>query len=999
MTLRRFGVAAIVWAWLAWLPATVHAQSAIAGVIKDTSGSVMPGVNVEAASPALIERMRAVVSDEHGEYKIVDLRPGTYSIIFTLTGFSTFKRDGIELPGNFTATVNAELRVGSLEETITVAAPSPVVDVQSTAKAQVISRDLLDSIPTGRSAQSIAQLVPSVTLSAPDVGGSRALTQTFLSVHAMGAQQTVVMLDGMQMNGFCNDGGVQSYANTQNYEEMVFQTSGAGADVSGGGARQNMIPKRGGNELHGSFAAMGSTGGWVSDNLTQDLINRGLTVPNKLSSAYDYEGGIGGKIVRDKLWFFGAARFISQNNYVADTFSPDGSQGIDDQWIRSGQLRLTWQASPRNQITAYNDRVFKYLGHSMVAGDDPATAAQRWPPSPLYMQTQVKWTSTLSNKLLIEAGVTNYMDYRQTRYEPGVQQLYGSPEWLAGANRTDTSRTTSRVASAAGSLIVEPVRRYGVVNVSYVTGSHSVKIGVQDSRGRQRFGNDFNADLRQIYQNGVPVSVIIQNTPVRYQDNVDADLGLYGQDSWTMKHLTLNYGLRWEYFKSSIPAERTTPGRFMPDRAYNGDTMPVWKTLSPRFGLVYDLFGDAKTALKLGVNKYEQSGTYGVANVYNPIALQSATVTWKDLNGDDIAQGTPGCIYQTPGCEINLAQLPQNFGLVAPGCSVVATPGSVPCGTSQVDPSLTRIYTLQYNVGVQHELLPRVSVTANWFHVAFRNLKLRQNLLQTFADYTPVQIASPLDGSVITIYNISAAKVSQVQYLDTNAPSRHKWDNSLEFGFNARLPRGATLFGGTATERLIVQACDEPSNPNNLLYCDQTRSGIPWITQLKLAGTLPLPLGIQLSGSLQSYRYTLGTAPLAGGYTNSAIGAGTPPSGPAGAGTVWLITPTTRYPAGCTGPCTPGAFVNPGMTVAQMAIPLIAPGVELSDRINQLDVTVGKSVTVGKMRVQPEASLFNALNRSAVYAVRSLNYLTSSYNQPSSILSARILRLGLQLKW
>src|SRR4029077_12176772 len=198
------------------------------------------------------------------------------------------------------------------------------------------------------------------------------------------------------------------------------------------------------------------------------------------------------------------------------------------------------------------------------------------------------------------------------------------------------------------------------------------------------------------------------------------------------------------YFRSSIPAESSTPGRFIGNRVYAGDAMPVWKSFSPRIGVVYDLFGNAKTALKFSLNKYEQAGTYGLANTYNPIALQSATVTWRDLNGDDIAQDN----------ELNLAQLPRNFGLVAPGCSVVATAGSTPCGTAQVDPNLKRIYNVQYNLGVQHQLLTGVSVTANWFHVDYYNLPVRQNVLQTFSDYTPVTIASPLDGSAITMYNV-----------------------------------------------------------------------------------------------------------------------------------------------------------------------------------------------------------------------------------------------------
>jgi hypothetical protein len=168
------------------------------------------------------------------------------------------------------------------------------------------------------------------------------------------------------------------------------------------------------------------------------------------------------------------------------------------------------------------------------------------------------------------------------------------------------------------------------------------------------------------------------------------------------------------------------------------------------------------------------------------------------------------------------------------------------------------------------------------------------------------------------------------------------------------------------------------TNPQQLLYCDQTGNGIPWNTQLKLAGSLPLPYGLQAGASFTTYKYTFGTPT---------------------AGTVWLITPTTRYPANCPGACTPGALVDPGMTVASMSIPLVPPGTEFSDRIEQLDLTIGKWMTLGRLRLQPGVSLFNALDNHAAYAVRSMNYLTSSYLQPSIVLQPRLLRLEMQVKW
>src|SRR5438034_11545189 len=232
----------------------VLAQSTLTGIVKDQSGAVLPGVANEASRPALIEKSRSTITDEGGAYKIIDLRPGNYAVAFSLPGFKTVKRD-VELPSNFTATINAEMAVGGVEETITVAAESPVVDSQTNFKAQVLPRDVLDTVPTAHTIQSVGQLVVGVNLDSPDVGGSRAMQQTYFNVHGTGTSQTSVLMDGMIINGLQNDGAVQSYMNDAGAEQMVYQTGGGTADSPTGGLKLNVAPKEGGNSLHGSLFA------------------------------------------------------------------------------------------------------------------------------------------------------------------------------------------------------------------------------------------------------------------------------------------------------------------------------------------------------------------------------------------------------------------------------------------------------------------------------------------------------------------------------------------------------------------------------------------------------------------------------------------------------------------------------------------------------------------------------------------------------------------------
>src|SRR5262245_31912158 len=889
MSLRRLVFLLVAFAFIASIPRVAHAQSAIGGVVKDASGAVLPGVVVEASSPALIERVRSVSTDASGAFLIVDLRPGVYTVTFTLQGFSELKREGLELPSNFTATVNGELKVGALEETVTVSGASPIVDVQSTAKAQVLTRESLDLLPTGKTAQTAAALVTGIIMATPDVAGSGAQNQNATTAHGMNSAQTTVLLDGIQMNGMCGNGATQSYTSTQNYEEIVVQNSGAGADVQGGGVRQYLIPRKGGNKFHGSGSAVYATRKWQANAITPELAARGLTQGDSFDSLYTYETGFGGKFIKDKLWWFGNLRHQQNNVAVADTFYKDGRQGINEQYIQNVGLRITWQIDQKNQLNVYNDRVFKYLGHDMQAGYDPATAAMLTLRSPLYEQAQVKWTSTLTSKLFFEMGFNQYQAYRTNTYQPGIAKPYGTPEWFANATRRDLSTGVVKTAYPITLSIQDPTRRYFATSLSYVTGSHNIKFGVQDNWGYEWFATYKNGDLEQNYQNGAPTSVYVFNSPTYLNNAVDGNWSIYGQDSWTRKRLTVNYGLRWEYFKASIPEETAGQGRFTAARSFGPAVFPTWKDIAPRFGVIYDLKGDAKTAIKFSVNKYDLQLTDGLTNAYNPIRLQSATLAWTDLNSDDIAQGFPGCTYLTAGCEINFSQLATSYAKVPAGCSVLRSPGSVPCGTAQLDADRKREYNWQYSVGVQHALLPRVSVTAAWFHTTFYNLGVTYNALQTFSDYTPVDVASPIDGSVVRVYNVSAAANVNVLNLETNATDRQQWNDAYEFAFNARIGAGSTLFGGVSTDRTLTVRCDDPSNPNNQLYCDQTKSSIPWLTQIKLAGSTRLPFDIRLAAGLQVYQRFLSTT----------------------AGTSWLVTRTTRYAADCKGPCTPGALVIP----------------------------------------------------------------------------------------
>jgi carboxypeptidase family protein/TonB-dependent receptor-like protein len=1028
MTDIRFGrpAAFVVALLIAFAPSAVRAQSAIAGVVKDSTGAVLPGVTVEASSPVLIEQTRSVSTDSNGVYRIENLRPGSYTISFMLAGFTTAKRQGVELPSNFTATINAELKLGAVEETVTVAGSSPVVDVQTNTKAQVLNRDVLDAVPSAHTIQSLGQLVTGVTLTAPDVGGSQAMQQTYFTVHGLGAAQTSLLVDGMIINGLQGDGAIQTYFNEGTNQEMVYQTGGGNVDSPTGGVKINMVPKEGGNRFSGSLFQGYESDKMQSSNLTDFLSSHGVTSLDKIGTYSDTDFTQGGPIRKDQLWFFGSLRLFTVNKPIASTVVSDGTkagalacytgsascdQGVDAQHQYSGLARLTWQMSPRNKLSAYMDRIHKVRGAAMNPGDDQTTASVRW-NSPNYSTAAVKWTSTATSKLLIELGYSQNIERYNNLYAEGVEKDYLSPDWFAFARHYDA--TNGRKWVAADGITGQYPDRYNAQgSASYITGTHSMKFGFQDSWGVFNHVNRRNASLYQNYLtlNGVlaPNTVTVYDTPVWSAERLNANLGIFGQDVWTMKRVTLTLGGRWEHVSEAVVGQPEQIGRFGDVTAFGNIDMPIWNTFSPRAAAVIDVFGNGKTAVRVGFNRFESAATTTLASLYNPSTITSQSLPWTDLNRDDIAQGARGCAYLTAGCEINFASLPANFGFVA---------------LAQPDPNLKRPYVDQFNVGATHELLPGVSISGEWFYNQSQDIMLRTNVLRpgtyanggvTNASYRALTVFSPLDGLPITIYDpANAAAARAVQNVDTNDPGLTQRYDAFEFNFNARLPRGARLFGGSATDRIIANTCvAAATNPNFLLtiggvnYCDESQSGIPWRTQFKLAGTVPLPWwGVIVSGSYQGLPgYILGTSALTAG------GAGAPNfASISGSSTTWSITSSTRY-AVCPGNsashgCVVGGLVAPGLITAQ-SVGLTPPGTELTPRMNQFDFSIAKRVKVGGLRIDPKIDLFNAFNSAAYFTVRTTSFTPSatagvsqgSYMYPGSILQGRLLRIAAVLNW
>jgi hypothetical protein len=930
---RRVVSVLVVFAIAVLLPYVASAQASISGLVQDATGAVLPGVTVEAASPALIERSRTVVTDAAGRYTVVDLRPGTYSVSFSLPGFSTVKHDGIALEGAATVQVNSEMRVGGVEESITVSGQTPVVDTQNTRRQFIVNREMLDVLPASRSFQARAVLIPGVANAT--FSGAISLP----TVHGSSQTEAYTYNDGMRASGMNGDGNIMlGWAlNDAASAELTFETGSQTAEMQVGGVLMNAIPKEGGNTFSGTWFTYGAGGGLQSDNRTPEL-REVIQVANRIGYTFETNPAFGGPIIRNKLWFFSAGRATRTKNYVADVFFPDGSQAHHTGRSDSALARLTYQMTQRNKLRVSFDKLASSNPRNSVGNNrhccqvDPRASWNIFQPQ--NYNAVAKWTSTVTNRVLFEAAVSTQYNKWMHRFQPEV-----GPYEIA-----NVELTTSKTTVAALSSDNEPQNRSNVMaKVSYVTGSHNFKAGVDQQWGYLEHYSPFNGDSSRLnFFNGVPISVAVLNTPIDVRQEMHADLGVFAQDVWTVNRLTLNLGLRYDHFNAGTPVQEAPAGRFVPARRFEAiQNVPNWNDWALRAGAAYDLFGNGKTALKAYVGKYVGGETMTLVGTRNPMNLKSETRSWRDLDGNRSILDANGTLQAG---EIGPA-LNSNFGLDV--------------GTTLLDPNLPRDGNWEQNVLIQHQLRQGFGVTAGYYRRQYYKLQRTDNLaVDPDRDYTPFTITAPLDprlpnggGEVITLYNLRPEKLGAVDNMIVASANTRTYDG-FEATFSARLRNDAFLMGGVTTERSPSDTC-EVDNPNQRRFCDLVP---PFRTMFKVSGSYRLPYDVQFSGMWQ----VMPGGSLSASYSVNSALAGVPLTG-GGTLSVQLLEPNTMF----------------------------------YDYGRQLDLRLMRWFRKGRFRAAPMLDIYNVLNASTVTAYN----LTfgASWLRPAAIREGRFLRLGAQM--
>src|SRR3989442_6162178 len=622
-----------------------HAQGlgTISGVAKDASGAVLPGVTVEAASPALIEKSRMAVTNESGQYTIVSLPPGVYSLTFTLPGFSVTRREGIEMLANFTAQVNADMKVGGVTETVEVTAETPLVDVQSAAVARAGTKDIIKDIPTGGTMYQLAAMMVGVTIgggaAVVDVGGALgAPGQAQLSAHGGAPGDEVQMIDGLKVgNMMSNSGRTNQTLSPLLFEQVDVQISGHAGDAPSIGVQSNLIPRTGGNSFHGTVLANGSSNGLQSNNLTSRLQALGLTDTTRLKNMYDINGGFGGPVVRDRLWFFSTGRYQTNTSYIAGLYyaldptarvrvEDKSRQAYDDQFLWDFTTRVTAAITPKMRLNGYIQIQHKWWPHwAITAANSPEAVGQVDWPGRLY---QGSWTWTANNRVLVEAG-TNWGDSSDSIVpRPAEVNGLGAPVRIMEQGGTFNGVAIAPITYGpfGASLYERPMHQQGSrASLSYVTGRHDLKIGMDLQRGlRTRIGANFSNDIQYRSQNFVINQVSIYAPAGIYRSNLDYDLGSYIQDRWRIGRVALSPGVRFEFQKESNDAYTAGPTTYAPTRHLSfPDTDVVhWKEVNPRIGVSYDVFGNGKTALKASAARgVTQEGINTADSIHPAVAL------------------------------------------------------------------------------------------------------------------------------------------------------------------------------------------------------------------------------------------------------------------------------------------------------------------------------------------------------------------------------------------
>jgi len=992
------------------VPVSLFAQASITGTVRDTSGAILPGVTVEAASPELIEKVRTASTDNTGQYRIENLRPGTYAVTFSLAGFNTSKREGVELAGSATFAINAELRVGSLEETVTVTGASPIVDVQTAQRQSVVARDVITALPTAGGYSSILSLAPGIVGGSQDVAtGPCACTFSAHGALLAGRsnQEGRLLLDGLLIS--VPQGSSSNYfSDSRNSQEISVTVAGSLGETESGGPVLNMVPRTGGNRLSGSFY-----GGWGPEslqgtNLTDELKKAGAVAPTPLTKNYDFSAAVGGPIKKDRLWFFGSARrqgtaqffdmFYNKNegNPLKWTYEPDLSrQAIIDRENHNFNLRLSAQITPRNKVNIFWDE--QYICKSCVNGGQQALSApesrsrgDQWP----VQVGQVSWTSPASNSMLFEFAYGLYRaDWGgRQKTDPYTGDLIRMVEQCTAGCPDNGNIAGLIYRSQSVDLFISGRNGNRIHNwrasVARVTGALSIKAGyIGNLMGDIRSTNRAPNNLQYRVNNGVPnqFTMFINEFPNTLWVRDDA---LYVQSSWTRNRLTIQSALRYDKAWSWSPEQQVGPVEFFPNAVTFPKTPLVsnFHDLGPRASLVYDVFGNGKTALKGTIGRFLEAnytgGRYAVANPTSRIP-QSVNRSWTDADRDFVAD----CDLLNPDAQ-DLRAVGGDF------CGAFSNRnfGRTDVFSNSVDPDIqhgwgVRPSDWQYGISVQHEVLPRTSVEVGFVRRIFHGFNVTDNLAIGPNDVTEFSVVAPVDprlpdggGYVVSgLYDVNPAVFGQTNNYITSSDTygdQFALFNGIDVNANARISRDLTVQGGLNFGRTTSDNCEVRAKVPEVALLDPfCRVVTGYLPYYKGLATYVVPkIDVQLGVTFLSKPGMV--VSFAGTPTN-------------GGHLLANVTYRNDQVAPILGRPLSGNAQN-------VTVNVIEPGSKYGERVTELHLRIGKLLRFGQHRTNVGVDIFNILNLAPGLSYNQNFIPGGAWLTPTTVMTPRFAKFSVQ---
>ncbi len=843
MNTARCVAAALLFAFVlsttpAWAQAAGTATSgSIFGKVSDSSGAVLPGVTVNLSSPSLLGTPVAVTNAQ-GTYRFPSLPPGNFTLRFELTGFRTLIREGIQLTLAFTATVNVQMEVAGLEESVTVTSQSPVVDAVNSQVRTSFSKELLASVPSSRDMWSILAETPAVVMSRIDVGGNTAGTQTGYSAYGISGQ-TKPVIEGII--GLESNGSVGFYYDYGSFDEVSIGATGQGAEMATAGVQSVFISKSGGNKFHGDFHGSYEGRALESTNISADQIAKGvLPGSNRIYMINDVNPDAGGFIKKDKIWWFGSFRHqdieVRNANFPPLPFVTQ---------INDYTGKLTYQLPKNNRLIGYVMYGIKkqpYRTNAFIAPNaiylDPNSTWNQWNPGYVW---KMEWNRSFSSNVFAEARVGRWVDdWHQSAYtdEPRREDLVtgivtgGNRNWKAFQDRPQTTGAISYFKAGWG-------------------GSHTMKFGyeiMKDAREETWF-DAFPGNVVQVLRQGAPVEVYLLNAPLDSDNRLYWD-GAYFSDTWTTGHVTINGGLRYDYYRAAYPNQVRPADAFAPALTVPGiNNLVTWNVFGPRIGVTWDLRGGASDVVKATYGRYYSNPTRTVSEAVNPNTFpQWSRYIWNDVNHDLIWQR---------GEETTL----------------LGTRGGIANGT--FDPNLKDPLTDQVTLWYERTLPQRFGLRTGFVYNRTNRDFTTVNALQPYSAYNipvtrvdpgPDGITGTADDGVLNVFNLAPSLVGQTLNDLINTPGSPSQAMTWEIAATRRF--SGRWSAQTSYARTWQKASDFRSNPNQALPV-----GYLGLSNFKLTGSFDPGWGLRFSPAIryQEGSYFARTVSLSLNYGNATI--------------------------------------------------------------------------------------------------------------------------------